>query len=266
MFFKSKKTENVVTQPKPLSTKTRAIIEQIHDDFDTGSQKLLDEALLIINKETKTDKGERISSLGFTAAKPAVEAQKIVTEKREKESLAGLIRLYQQVYPFNKFITEDVVKIICKKYNLVFGKAEWYIGDIPEKNVLEMENFKLREEDYEKNYNSWYSYKDRYFQHEGSEKNDRASYYGYPKWREVFGGQEFVHRPKDEAVHLVRIPFKICAPRKDFIKNLDLTDTYNLSLNIPDPVVLQPVIGGYLIITKWGLEAEDKYLLNEKMN
>ena len=36
--------------------------------------------------------------------------------------------------------------------------------------------------------------------------------------------------------------------------------------NIPDPVVLQPVCGGYLIVCAWGDEASDEIVVNQQMN
>jgi hypothetical protein len=33
-----------------------------------------------------------------------------------------------------------------------------------------------------------------------------------------------------------------------------------------DPIVLQPVIGGYLVIAKWSLEANDELLTVPEMN
>jgi hypothetical protein len=45
-----------------------------------------------------------------------------------------------------------------------------------------------------------------------------------------------------------------------------IEDGYRLEYNLPDPIVLQPVNGGYLIVSKWGLEGEDAELTNEKMN
>lgn len=37
-------------------------------------------------------------------------------------------------------------------------------------------------------------------------------------------------------------------------------------VNVPDPVVLQPVKGGFLIVCAWGEEASDEIVVNEKMN
>lgn len=33
-----------------------------------------------------------------------------------------------------------------------------------------------------------------------------------------------------------------------------------------DPIVLQPVDKGYLVISKWGIEGEDEIVVNQKMN
>jgi hypothetical protein len=33
-----------------------------------------------------------------------------------------------------------------------------------------------------------------------------------------------------------------------------------------DPIVLQPVKGGYLVVTKWGLEASDEIVTNPTSN
>ena len=38
------------------------------------------------------------------------------------------------------------------------------------------------------------------------------------------------------------------------------------TVNIPDPVVLQPVCGGYLIVCAWGDEASDEIVVNQQMN
>jgi hypothetical protein len=44
-------------------------------------------------------------------------------------------------YPQYKFIPEKEAKAICKKYGLVMGDSSLYKGDIPLKNLKEMETF-----------------------------------------------------------------------------------------------------------------------------
>jgi len=52
------------------------------------------------------------------------------------------------------------------------------------------------------------------------------------------------------------------------ISGLELKEGYKLErkIEIPDPVVLQPVKGGYLILTAWGDEASDPLVMNEINN
>lgn len=57
---------------------------------------------------------------------------------------------------------------------------------------------------------------------------------------------------------------RICAPIKDFdTKHLKLEGT---NLVPKDPIVLKPVNNGFLILSKWGLEANDQDLINETDN
>lgn len=37
-------------------------------------------------------------------------------------------------------------------------------------------------------------------------------------------------------------------------------------VTFPDPVVLKPIKGGYLILTAWGDEASDELVVNQKFN
>jgi hypothetical protein len=66
-------------------------------------------------------------------------------------------------------------------------------------------------------------------------------------------------------------PLEIAAPIKDFdTKGMELKDFKLSEIEIPDPVVLQPVFYArqkhYLIVTAWGQEASDELVVNQKMN
>src|SRR6185312_4215711 len=133
------------------------VIEKIHYEFNSAIERLLKEAKEIISRNKDADKGERLKKIGFSAAAPVIQS----LENKEKEKLANKIEYYQTWYPNNKFITESEVKRICGKYGLLFGESSNYKGDIPEKNLVEIENFKLRDE--EKNRRSNFDdYHDRY--------------------------------------------------------------------------------------------------------
>ena len=203
---------------------TQAVIAEIHNEFDTASDKLLAEAKNILASDLNVEKGEKLKKLGFRNSKPAIDADTVNFWRNEAIEAKKWIDYYGQHYPFNKFITVFLVGQICEKYRLVCGDADIYRGDVPAKNVLEIEAFKLRAQD--------------------------------------------THKYLIENMTRVReTNFMICAPEKDFDMTNHIRKGNRIVVKeIPDPIVLQPVDGGFLVVSKWGLEAEDELLVNEKMN
>lgn len=261
MFNLKRKAKSLISQFKD----PQKVVAEIHEAFDTSTDRLLAEAKNILGGSYDLEKGERLKKLGFVSAKKSVETDKIKTELQENENLAKLIESYSVKYPKNKFITEKMVKEICQKYGLLFGKIQYYISDVPEKNISEMEGFSLMEEDMIK-HNCWY-YKyigSGYYRH--STKDD-CDGYGYIKRGNTFLRQLLVNQPEDTKVFYEKPQFKICASVKDFdTQNMRIENGYRLEQNLPDPIVLQPVNGGYLVVTKWGPEANDQSLVNEIKN
>lgn len=242
--------------PKSTKEEVQTIIKGIHDEFDTAGEKLLAEAKLILAGNAPTDKGERLKKLGFNSSASAIQFDKINAERKEKEELATLIEYYQQWYPNNKFITEKVVKSICEKYGLLSAEVRHYKGDVPLKNIAEIEVFKLREDDMQ----SYNLYLQRQFLRAQINMRHRNSLS-----REFMGGADFEPTTEQLTERVFHAPpLNICAPEKDFDMSYLVKKGYKLEL--PDPIVLQPVKGGFLIVSKWGLEAEDNTLLNQKMN
>ena len=96
-------------------------------------------------------------------------------------------------------------------------------------------------------------------------KGERGAMYGYLIWMDGYYNLiTVVDETKTEVYE--KPPFSICAPIKDFdTERLRIKDGYKLC-EIPDPIVLQPVKGGYLVVSKWGLEASDGIVVNQQMN
>jgi hypothetical protein len=232
---------------------TEQIIADIHNDFDSASERLLQGAKEIVIADN--NKGDRLKRIGFSNAKPVKEVEELREAQHKNQELAERVAYFSQWYPHNKFITEEAVQGICEKYGLVFASAEYYKGDVPEKNLLEMEHFVLRKEDMIQDVFS-----------------DFAGYFRRRLMMGVdwsIGGMppRFVSdESPSEDDHFSKPPFKICAPEKDFDTSNLTKKGYKLELNIPDPIVLQPVRGGCLIVTKWGLEASDEMVVNNKAN
>jgi hypothetical protein len=126
-------------------------ITQVHTDFEQAGEILLKEAKeylskVIIPKEGKVNK---LKSLGFVKSREFVETDEMIRVRNEKNKLSKLIEYYNRKYPFNKFITEDMVKIICGKYGLIMGSINDYTGFVPEKCVDKIFDFKINKYDAE---------------------------------------------------------------------------------------------------------------------
>ncbi len=262
--FKKKTVDKVVNTVKQAFADEHEIIADIHNAFDSASERLLNEAKSIIDnaKEDLIAKGNRLKSLGFNSSKVAIQSDKEVQKQKDSKDLAEHIMYYKQWYPFHKFIIEKEIKNICEKYSLVFGDATNYKGDIPERNIQEIEKFSLREEDMCKEILAYHEMQrtPNYIYYKRT--SEKTNLYGFT--RRNFGYEHFISMPEDQKCLYSKEPFKICAPEKDFDMRDKKVEGYKI---VPkDPIVLQPVKGGYLIVTKWGLEASDELVVNEINN
>lgn len=227
---------NIFTSLK-AAVAPQSIVRAIHNDFDTATDKILAEANAILAEKVDFNSVDQLQKLGFTKAKKVTETRNLISQQDSSREKAELIKYYKDKYPFQKFITESVVMKICKKYGLVCGYVSYYKGDVPEKNIREIASFRLLGTE-------WL----------GSRP---WSWTGY-RHEEIYETGIYVEGYDRQTVYKEQM--KICAPIKEFdTKNMDIQSGYKLGV-LKDPVVLQAVRGGYLIVSKWGIEAEDKML------
>lgn len=300
------------------------LVEQIHYEFDVAGDSLLSEAQSMLKNDKSVElsaKAGRLSKLGFGASKAVKESAEYTVDRIEAEKNASLITEYKESYPLNKFIDEKSIERICKKFGIVKGKVEWFIGEVPEKNLQEIENFKVRDEDSLWLRPSDWSFTARdtpviiaevlvdYSEHYSNEMQlgreldktssiirsmDAASRpspaigYTMPPSRGIIGAMtnlgmfnpvaqdSFGSHPGSYKKALLNI----VAPITDFdVERFDLEKTgYDLTKKVEDapkfdfnwllddPIVLQPVKGGYLIVSAWGDEASDPDVMNEINN
>lgn len=271
--------KNPVTEPKMAMTKVAhqysPEVEQIHNEFESASDKLLEEAEAMLKTIdlSGSEKASRLEKLGFKLNKEVTRVKQEVGKKKMSESHKELVIYYKEVYPNNKFITEEQVAEICKKYGLVCGLTEKYIGFVPEKNLLEMEAFGGLKNKDQVHYavrntcvkmvhvcnihkNEWIGGHE-YIVAGGRPKNDCGS--RYKQMAADLGvaeGHMFLQKFSIEG------EYHICAPLKDMKLSQDeFIDAKNrIQKHIPDPVVLKACRGGYLVLTKWGEEASDPIL------
>lgn len=148
------------------SVNEEQLIEEIHNEFDTAPQRLLDEALAIIETNTVKvtleseieNKANRLEKIGFVSN--ALVHKKNEINKRNEEKLniikltqdeANLIKYYSETYPFLKFLTESELDRICDKYGLVYAPVGNYRMPVPDKNLSEIETAQpLKNNDKEK--------------------------------------------------------------------------------------------------------------------
>ena len=251
-------------------------IEEIHEAFYNKVDELL--AMCQIQKDESSEieelikKHDRLSKLGFSnssiAKKCEYEKKRIEGIKREnqsKQNLINVISYFKQKYPHYKFISTAGVNELCKKYGFIYADASFYKGNIPDKNLKEMENFKIEKED------KTYIKIDRGMRRNREDLTDWADYKFYADSR-----QRTVNNflsPYDVQITFGTKPFQVVATKDEFhIENMELKG-YELKRKPvvdEDPIVLQPVchnsIHGFLIVTAWGPEASDPLVLNENHN
>ncbi len=250
------------------ATDNQKIIAEIHRTFDSAGDYAVHCANEILNQLPSIDqeKVSKLKALGFNNA--SVVKQHEETKKKELANKATLqtVQKWKVKYPLYKFITEAQVTDICEKYGLVCGHVDLYKGDVPKKNITEIENFRVDNHDASWQYcytsdsirnRSWYksTYRD-YLDYE--EEHSAPKQKGESIYHTEYSGLRGFKKDKEYR----REPLYICAPISDM-------DTTGMRVNEDgflvkdDPIVLQKMQGGgFLIVSKWGLEASDPQLTN----
>jgi hypothetical protein len=283
-FLKKKQITPTNDNPKGYPKE----VLEIHHEFHTAAEKLVESAKSIIADAATKDvqKVSRLEKLGFKQAAQVTETKPFLERAVLSEEQIKLVGYYQKRYPLNKFITEEQVKTICHKYNLVCGEVNRFKGFVPEKNLRQIEGFTMKEQDVIIA-ELIISYTDGLIANLGGvcsseitkdywniSNGGSATFSAFGTVKDYFSDR-IRNIFKDRAVTHIRVQgldvtslFKICAPIKDMdISGLELIEGYKLQKrHVPDPIVLKPVIGGYLIVTAWGDEASDELVVNSINN
>lgn len=262
------------------------IIEEIHETFYTEVDRLLDEAKnydsLDTDKQTLIDKSNRLKALGFINTKEVKEAElevarlnKVEKSNRGKSNLISAINYFRFKYPTYKFITEESVKKICDKYNLVYGEIKNYIGTVPDANLKHIEDFKIDEKDCCYSKTGVYSNSFRRFQDETYVSSQEVLKYDNDEYYEKHSNYYFSVDGEREVL-IKQTPLEIVAPQKDFdMSGMKVENGKITKIEIPDPIVLKPIFYNntkhYLVVTMWGDENipephKETLLFNEKLN
>jgi hypothetical protein len=246
---------NVVVAEKEAE-KEVSIDEQIYKDVYSAQELLLEEAKSVLENcvnlnDEKYVTLKKMHDLGFANAEAVKEFMEYEAKIKYQNELKEIISYYQRTYPLNKFIDNKTVKIICDKYGLVLADVRYYNAEIPEKNQKEIVSFKIRNGDVRIPHevgNGMMSFirMARMEQRILRRKGDNRTL------KEI---QDDLDAEKVNGKHLL-----IIAPQHKFIQTGLEKDGH--TLKIKDPIVLQPVGYGYLIVSSWGLEAGDELVVN----
>jgi len=254
-------------------------IQQIHNDFDQAAEtlvKISNEKQKIadsINEPTPDNDYEDsvlLASLGFSNISLVKKTNEFIKNKQntvkekleyveESSAINKTVEFYKAKFPFHKFILYSQVINICEKYNLYLAHSSFYKGEIPKKNIQELRDFPFHV--YKKN-------------HLKPSLDPRSG---------IFDQMLQISYYQDDIVTY------ICAPytefdtknaeiigKEIFLKNTkDFISPFKFKTIKPapkDPIILLPVLAqelnqiGFLVITKWGLEAEDESLIVPENN
>lgn len=280
-LFKKETSKDVVEKVSLKNKTTNEIIEEIHESFYTEVDKLLASAKILncldTDKNDLIEKCKRLKSLGFKNTTEIKEAEKelerlenLSRENESKKTLTEAINYFSFKYPNYKFITEESVKKICSKYNLIYGSIDRYIGSVPDKNLKHIEDFKVDEND------ECFIYEERMWgfgMREISMQKNFITFDEHKKKNDIENDSYARNMLRDHRVRVInmKLPLEIAAPLKDFnMDEMEVKDFKLSKIEIPDPVVLKPVLFDgrkhYLIVTAWGIEASDELVVNERFN
>jgi hypothetical protein len=149
-------SDTLVMEPEQHQKSEKELIEEIHNEFDTAPDRILQQALSIIGEQQSSkvsleseieDKAIRLKNLGFVKNGLVDKLEKIEERNRQKDLIIDMetkmaegIRYYAQTYPFLKFLPVSELDRICDKYGLVYAPVGHYKMPVPDKNLHEIEN------------------------------------------------------------------------------------------------------------------------------
>lgn len=213
-------------------------VAEIQNDFNTSSEVVLDElkATIKTNKLpsiNRLGRADKLRERGFYNIEEVQETGIMKNKIQAAQKEIDIVMHYINQYPKHKFILNTELARICKKYELLLGDSEQFIANIPEKNIDDIVNFEVDEDDL------------RLFK-----VNTNVL---------TFFSDDSPQQPEEKSSPAKLKTFKVVAPKNNF--NIDFSthqiqNGYELKKLPQDPIVLCPVNNGYLIVTMWGEEAE----------
>lgn len=232
--------------------------------FKDVQQELDSESLFISGNHNYADfnsKADLLINIGLGNS-IACRLYKAIVDNR------GLLAGYNDKYLGQyKFILHPQLERVCEKYNLYLRELQYYIGDVPVKNINDISNFEVCIEDL-------------FLKGKDGSVIDRHSYglVATNATTRISSGNlrfanlgklclmfpEVKQRLKIACVRELLHPEAFDRSESRIINNRgERPPLFKVDL---DPIILIEVNGGYIIITAWGDEANDELILNQNHN
>lgn len=257
---------------------------QINISKPTIDQSLIDK--LVILEKTGFVNQPEVKNMRLQVDKYQKDLADYQSKLRDNKAKLNRLEYFQRKYPNYKFIDDSILEDLNKKFGLITAPVEYYISDIPDKNKQEIVDFRCGWEDKRylfkinlynvsrssaircfpdedlsslKSYNYGDFFIEKYlsFPDLDSLKRNLKIYLSDCSINPVneYTSRCYMHKelqPLTDAL-IIAPPSKFDIP-KDYITKKGLV-TKSIKFELRDPVVLQPVIGGYLIVSHWGFES-----------
>lgn len=110
---------------------------EVHAELEMENSLLLKEH----NIEDFSKKSNFLNQIGFTNSK-ATKMYKAIVESEDYRK-----EFNRRYHGMHKFILKEQLERVCEKYNLFVRDLRFFAGDIPEKNIRDMMNFRVAIED-----------------------------------------------------------------------------------------------------------------------
>jgi hypothetical protein len=199
-------------------------------------------------------KADFLESIGFTNS-IATRLYSAIAKNHE------VIQQYNQKYLGQyKFILKPQLERVCEKYNLFVRGTEFFLGDIPEKNIRDIMGFSAFVEDLPINERVLYNQCSHLL-------TSSSALWGNSKDARL----PIKHFAEARIGSLIQIAaIKSLFDERAFEKSnarilnkAELSAKHQVDL---DPIVLCETKHGYIIITAWGDEANDELVVNQNHN
>lgn len=169
---------------------------------------------------------------------------------------------YQNKYGATcKFIIEPQLERICEKYDLYVRSLKFFLGDIPEKNINDLMNFKIDLYDISKDNNEISQFLN---------SNLNSNFWNYFEKRRHYVTLDQLAKIVNVSNYLeiaaVKILFSVDAFLQTTDRIINRKELESKSIVEMDPIILFKTNHGRLIITAWGDESNDELVANQNLN